>query len=273
MDKTTLVEMKIDEGWEVLNALGNAGLRLESAFWYSYPESGEWKLLLASPLVRTKGQSVLYSKIRDVLNNIKPPTQISLDDILLLSPSDPRIREVQTITSDKIFVYRLPLNSQDDAVLLAIVEYCTKNDTEFVELSKIEQSKFAQRLKLNKDTFYESIERLFDSGYLERLAKTEGNYIFRLSSYGFEAFANDIDHNFEEVIVQTMGSIMEHGVPLDCEKLQSLIGKSRFWTHFVLEILHKRGWIRLAKFLGGKDVVTLITPRGMRAADRSKKVA
>jgi hypothetical protein len=273
MDKTTLVEMKIDEGWEVLSALDNAGLRLESAFWSYNPEIGEWKLFLSSPLVRTKGQAVLYSKIRETLDEIKPPTQISLNDILLLNPHDPRIREVKTITADENFVYRLPLNEQDDAVLFAIVEFCTNNDTEFVELKKFEKSKFAERLRLNRESLFESIESLFDLGYLESRARTASNYIFRLSPYGFEAFANDMDHNFEEVIVQTMKIIVEQGVPLDREQLQALVGKSQFWTHFVLEILHKRGWIRLARFLGGKDLVTLITPRGKRVAERSELVA
>jgi hypothetical protein len=273
MDKTTLVEMKLDEGWEVLGALDNAGLRVESAFWSYIPESGEWKLFLASPLVRTKGQAVLYSKIRETLSDIKPPTQISLNDILLLNLQDPRIREAKTITTDEDLIYRLPLNEQDDAVLFAIVEFCTTNDTEFVELSRFEESKFAERLRLSKESIFESIESLFDLGYLERLAKSGSNYFFRLSPYGFEAFANDMDHNFEERIVQTMKTIVEQGVPLDREKLQALLGKSRFWTRFVLEVLHKRGWIRLAKFLGGRDVVTLITPRGKRVIERAALVA
>lgn len=87
MDKSALVEKHIEEGERVILGLGDAGFQVDAALWFYLSDSEEWRLLLASPFVEKEGPKKAYSFIQSVLEQLSPPSEISLKDISVLSPS------------------------------------------------------------------------------------------------------------------------------------------------------------------------------------------
>jgi hypothetical protein len=86
MDKTALVEKDIQEGKGLIEALDKADFQVEAAIWFYLTDSGEWRLLIASPFVEKNGPKKAYSFIQAVLAQLSPPSGISLKDISVLSP-------------------------------------------------------------------------------------------------------------------------------------------------------------------------------------------
>ena len=83
IDTAELVEHKKKEGELLLRALDSAGLPVTSAFWYRVPDTGEWRLVLASPIIREKGPDFAYEKIQRALSDPAAP-KVQLTDIWLV---------------------------------------------------------------------------------------------------------------------------------------------------------------------------------------------
>lgn len=92
MDKTALVERDIEGGERLIVGLDDAGFQVYAAVWFYLSDSDEWRLLLASPFVEKEGPKKAYSFIQSVLKRLSPPSEISLKDISVLSPSHHLIR-------------------------------------------------------------------------------------------------------------------------------------------------------------------------------------
>lgn len=86
MDKTALVKEDMQEGKKLIEALDKADFQVEAAIWFYLTDSGEWRLLIASPLVEKEGPKKAYSLIQRVLSKSLPPLGISLKDISVVSP-------------------------------------------------------------------------------------------------------------------------------------------------------------------------------------------
>jgi hypothetical protein len=86
MDTTILVEKGIREGKGLIEALDKEGFQVEAAIWFYFTDSGEWRLLIASPFVEKDGPKKAYSFIGSVLAKLAPPYEISLKDISVVSP-------------------------------------------------------------------------------------------------------------------------------------------------------------------------------------------
>lgn len=67
MVTTTLVERDIENGRQVIRALDKAGITVRSALWLHDRESGDWRFLLAMPLVDKDGPLSTYKRIREIL--------------------------------------------------------------------------------------------------------------------------------------------------------------------------------------------------------------
>lgn len=69
--------------------------RVKAAFWLYYPESEEWRLVIATPLVDEKGPLDTYSRLQAVLQRSLPeiqPADLYLLNIAVISPSDPLVK-------------------------------------------------------------------------------------------------------------------------------------------------------------------------------------
>jgi hypothetical protein len=59
---------------------------VQAAIWFYLTDSGEWRLLIASPFVEKDGPKKAYSFVQGVLAKSSPPLGISLKDISVVSP-------------------------------------------------------------------------------------------------------------------------------------------------------------------------------------------
>ncbi len=107
MVKASLVEHDLAEGRRFLDALkepteltigrrrlsvvGAHHFRVKAAFWWYLPESLEWRLVIATPLVDEKGPLATYKDIQKVLI-WHPDLNLSLQNISVLSPKDERVK-------------------------------------------------------------------------------------------------------------------------------------------------------------------------------------
>lgn len=145
MVKAVLVEEDIAEGRRFLDALreptpsngrkksnsgGASHFRVKSAFWWYFPESDEWRLVIATPLVDEEGPLATYKDIQKILAR-RPDLNLSLQSISVLSPKDERVRAFNKVLKgepdlvslrftrgvlngvyvDDAYVYRLPRTS------------------------------------------------------------------------------------------------------------------------------------------------------------------
>jgi hypothetical protein len=107
MVKATLVEQDLAEGRRFLDALkeprevtvrrrrstfgGASHFRIKAAFWWYSPESNEWSLAIATPLVDEEGPLATYKDIQKILA-LHPDLNLSLQNISVLSPKDGRVK-------------------------------------------------------------------------------------------------------------------------------------------------------------------------------------
>lgn len=95
MVKTSLVEHDIHEGRKLIQSLDLAGLRINAALWLFIPESSEWRLTIATPLVDEKGPLYTYRQVLRALNSISPPLSISIQNIAAISPNDSLVQQLK----------------------------------------------------------------------------------------------------------------------------------------------------------------------------------
>ena len=97
MVKTSLVESDLLAGKRLLISLANPpepklpSFPVKAAFWLYYPESEEWRLVIATPLVDEQGSLKTYSQLQPFLFSIQP-SDLSLQNIAVRSPNDPLVR-------------------------------------------------------------------------------------------------------------------------------------------------------------------------------------
>ena len=110
MVKTSLVEQDIAEGKRFLEALKKPAVvtigrrraidlspshfRVKAAFWLYLPESREWRLVIATPLVDEQGPQATYRDVRAVLA-ANLALNLSLQNISAVSPKDPLVKAFQ----------------------------------------------------------------------------------------------------------------------------------------------------------------------------------
>lgn len=110
MVNTSLVDADLVTGWKFLRALYSpphkALFRIKTAFWFYYAESGDWRLVLASPLVDERGPLETYRLLQEVLFESQS-SDLDLQNIAVISPSDSIVkalrREMQIVTWSPYF--------------------------------------------------------------------------------------------------------------------------------------------------------------------------
>jgi len=88
--KGTLTDEMIKAGDELLDRLDSIDLEVTTSFWWYIPESNTWRLLIASPKVKTIGPKKIYRKIENVLSKM-PAKRLALRDIGVVQNDDPLI--------------------------------------------------------------------------------------------------------------------------------------------------------------------------------------
>ena len=87
MASATLVSEDIARGRSAFVALDHAGVHPQSVFWRYFPESSDWRFVVALPTVKQDGPRLLYEQIRRILSQHR--VELPLWRIMLLSTDDP----------------------------------------------------------------------------------------------------------------------------------------------------------------------------------------
>jgi hypothetical protein len=96
MVRASLVEQDLKDGKRLLETLdkpksNGTSFRVKAAFWLYRPESMEWRLVLATPLVDEKGPLATYVHLGKVLDSIQL-VGLSTHNISVVSPRDPLVK-------------------------------------------------------------------------------------------------------------------------------------------------------------------------------------
>lgn len=92
-----LVEDKIEAGKAIQEELRRSRIPIEAAFWYRMPESGYWRLVIASKLIDRIGPIEGYERLHKALARLRLPERLADDlfgSIALLSPRDPSFQRL-----------------------------------------------------------------------------------------------------------------------------------------------------------------------------------
>lgn len=94
MDQATLVNLDVDAGCKVLNALDTAKLKVAVTLWMLSPDYESWRLVLSSPSLDQTHPLKAYEQVAEILHDhfvyTRPP-------ILILTMKDPFIRELRKL--------------------------------------------------------------------------------------------------------------------------------------------------------------------------------
>ena len=87
--KESLSEQMISAGSELTRRLDEAGCIVSGALWFYEPDSNDWRLVIASPEVRTKGLRAIYKEVQSVVRSIpEDQSVIQLKDISVVDSND-----------------------------------------------------------------------------------------------------------------------------------------------------------------------------------------
>lgn len=98
MDTTALVEDEIAAGERLIDALDAAGFDVRAAFWMRLPESGDWRLFVASPTVERHGHLAAYQELVRIARESRIPTGV-LHRVSLVFTSDPTVTLLRSAVS------------------------------------------------------------------------------------------------------------------------------------------------------------------------------
>ncbi len=101
MGKAILVDPDIQAGEQLLKELDQSTLDVRAAFWFYSSDSNEWHLVIASPLLESKGPKEAYGRIQSQLDVLKDGHQLSLQDISLVSPDDKLVKLLRSVVKTK----------------------------------------------------------------------------------------------------------------------------------------------------------------------------
>jgi hypothetical protein len=94
MVKASLVESDIEAGRKLLNELKkiDSHFLVRSAFWLYRPETLDWRLFIASPLVDQRGPASAYTDVQGALRSLQSRSWISMQEISVVSPNDKLVK-------------------------------------------------------------------------------------------------------------------------------------------------------------------------------------
>lgn len=91
-----LVEVDIELGRRILEALAHAHIPVSAALWLFVPQLGEWHLMIATSLVDRKGPRTAYGELWTILQKHQLLPQLPLRRIYLLSPKTPFVSALRS---------------------------------------------------------------------------------------------------------------------------------------------------------------------------------
>ncbi|MGI8603014.1 MAG: hypothetical protein ACR2OZ_08440 [Verrucomicrobiales bacterium] len=94
MVTTTLSPEMENAGRDLTLALDEAGGKVNAALWLFLSDQNSWRLILASPEVKTRGPRAVYKKVQRVLSRC-PCDGLEVQDISVIDPDDPLVNRLR----------------------------------------------------------------------------------------------------------------------------------------------------------------------------------
>jgi hypothetical protein len=102
MGKVVLAESDdVAVGRELIRSLAQNGVPIDRAFWYFFPDSEEWRLVIETPLVRTDGPIATYSRVDSILESMRPRPPLQLSDITVVASADQYLGDRRRARADR----------------------------------------------------------------------------------------------------------------------------------------------------------------------------
>jgi hypothetical protein len=92
MVKELLVEAAIGEAARLLSELDRTQFPVDSMFWVQLPDTGHWRLILGSPLIRDQGARIAYERLGAILR--ATDLGLSLSNISIFEPDSTELRSL-----------------------------------------------------------------------------------------------------------------------------------------------------------------------------------
>lgn len=107
MDKTALVESELDLGRKIICRLQCLGIPIDLAAWLQ-DERLDWQLIVSSPVIDTRGLTLILHAIQTVLADLEE-VDLDLEDVTAWSPSDPVVQNLKNYvrTGDELQTIKL----------------------------------------------------------------------------------------------------------------------------------------------------------------------
>ena len=111
MGETVLVNLELESGAKIIDALDESGLKISVALWATLSEFGDSRLILASPELNDENPQKNYGKVFDALRRKNVGTH-QAPPLLVLRMKDPFIRELRNIFGRTASVEGMRLGGQ-----------------------------------------------------------------------------------------------------------------------------------------------------------------
>ena len=95
MARTLVVELDVEGGRKLIEALDEAGFVVQSALWFLAPDADEWRLIISTPVVDKSGPLKAYEGIQNALHSL-PGVAIRLDYIAAVGIKHPVVTSLRT---------------------------------------------------------------------------------------------------------------------------------------------------------------------------------
>jgi len=93
-----LVVTGLDEGARLLNALDEAAVQIEAAFWLLTGEYSDWRLVLATPIADDRGSHEASVQVIEVLRSLDDVDYL-MDKVTIVGLNDRRVRDLRNALS------------------------------------------------------------------------------------------------------------------------------------------------------------------------------
>jgi hypothetical protein len=90
-------EVALTWGKERPAVLARTEIPVKAAFWLYLPESSEWRLFIATPLVDEGGPLSAYKALQTRLGLLSPPIDLTLQNLSVISPKDKLVKVFQKV--------------------------------------------------------------------------------------------------------------------------------------------------------------------------------
>jgi hypothetical protein len=96
LDKETLVKTDLDVGRRITEALDQTEIKLRGSLWLFDKEEDDWRLILVTSLVDSRGPMATYAMVQRALAKAQLTSELSLRKISVMSPNDALIKTLRT---------------------------------------------------------------------------------------------------------------------------------------------------------------------------------